>query len=60
MQRDDPHWRTSSYTGSETCVEVSDREPLVVLVRDTKARAYGSLVIKREAWRAFVRYAARR
>ncbi|MBO4259950.1 DUF397 domain-containing protein [Streptomyces griseorubiginosus] len=59
MHQEDLNWRTSSYTGSETCVEISDSDPPVVLVRDTKARELGSVTIRREAWVVFVRYAAR-
>lgn len=59
MHHAEVKWRTSSYTGSETCVEVSDGGPSVVMIRDTKARNLGILAIKRETWSVFVRYAAR-
>ncbi|MEU6379235.1 DUF397 domain-containing protein [Streptomyces sp. NPDC046909] len=41
MQTVDPNWRTSSYTGTENCIEVADNEPTMVMVRDTKARSRG-------------------
>ncbi|MEU6381804.1 DUF397 domain-containing protein [Streptomyces sp. NPDC046909] len=54
MQIVDPHWRTSSYTGTENCVEVADNEPNKVMVRDTKARSRGIMTVRTAAWAAFV------
>ncbi|MFF7736067.1 DUF397 domain-containing protein [Streptomyces sp. NPDC007984] len=52
-----PNWRTSSYTGTESCVEVAYNDPKHVIVRDTKARNRGTLAVQRTAWTAFVEYA---
>lgn len=57
MQRVAPNWRTSSYTGTENCVEVADSDPRHVMVRDTKARGRGILAVRRNSWVAFVGYA---
>ncbi|MEU0339594.1 DUF397 domain-containing protein [Streptomyces bobili] len=56
MQPVAPNWRTSSYTGTENCVEVADNDPQHVMVRDTKARNRGILAVQRHAWTAFVKY----
>ena len=47
-------WRTSSYTGNGggNCVEVADTTG-VVLVRDTKDRAGGTLAFASGAWESF-------
>ncbi|WP_329329082.1 DUF397 domain-containing protein [Streptomyces luteogriseus] len=39
MQPVTPHWRTSSYTETQNCVELADNDPNKVMVRDTKARS---------------------
>ncbi|MFF3146902.1 DUF397 domain-containing protein [Streptomyces sp. NPDC057927] len=57
MQPIAPNWHTSSYTGTETCVEVADNDPRHVMVRDTKARCRGILVVQRDTWTSFVEYA---
>ncbi|NEA65364.1 DUF397 domain-containing protein [Streptomyces sp. SID12488] len=57
MQPVTPNWRTSSYTGTENCVEVADNEPMTVMVRDTKARGRGALALQPAAWSAFVEFA---
>ncbi|WP_405534696.1 DUF397 domain-containing protein [Streptomyces sp. NBC_00075] len=57
MQPATPNWRTSSYTGTENCVEVADNDPTKVMVRDTKARDQGYLAVERDSWTAFVGYA---
>ncbi|WP_405526868.1 DUF397 domain-containing protein [Streptomyces canus] len=57
MQPKAPNWRTSSYTGTENCVEVADNDPQHVMVRDTKSHDRGLMVIQRTAWTAFVKYA---
>lgn len=54
MQPMAPNWRTSSYTGTETCVEVADNDPTKVMVRDTKARDRGYLAVQPDSWTAFV------
>ncbi|MFE5124992.1 MULTISPECIES: DUF397 domain-containing protein [Streptomyces] len=51
-----PNWRTSSYTRSDSCVEVADNDPKKVMVRDTKARDRGIMAVQRAAWTAFVEY----
>ncbi|MFE7652576.1 DUF397 domain-containing protein [Streptomyces bottropensis] len=57
MQPVAPNWRTSSYTGTENCVEVADNNAQHVMVRDTKARDRGILAVQRTTWTAFVGYA---
>lgn len=57
MQPMTPNWRTSSYTGTESCVEVADSDPKSVMVRDTKARSWGVLTVRRDSWTEFVEYA---
>lgn len=57
MQPVTPNWRTSSYTGTENCVEVADNDPKHVMVRDTKAPNRGVLAAQRTAWTAFVEHA---
>ncbi|WLQ36008.1 DUF397 domain-containing protein [Streptomyces castrisilvae] len=51
-----PNWRTSSYTQTETCVEVADNDPAAVLVRDTKDRDLGTLFVPPTAWASFVEF----
>ena len=55
-----PNWRTSSYTRSDSCVEVADNDPKKVMVRDTKARHRGTMAVRRVAWTAFVEYVKQR
>ncbi|GIJ35097.1 DUF397 domain-containing protein [Verrucosispora sp. WMMD703] len=52
-------WRKSSKSGNNggACVEVADNLPGVVLVRDTKDRAGGTLSFRPAAWRGFVELA---
>ncbi|SDJ74257.1 DUF397 domain-containing protein [Streptomyces indicus] len=50
---DAPNWRTSSYTGTENCVEVADNDPSVVRVRDSKRREGPTLDIAPASWQAF-------
>ena len=57
MQPEAPNWRTSSYTGTENCVEVADNDSKYVMVRDTKARDRGLMALQRNVWTAFVKYA---
>jgi hypothetical protein len=57
MQPVTPNWRTSTYTGTENCVEVADNEPAHVMIRDTKDRSCGTLAVQPTAWAAFVELA---
>lgn len=59
MQPEAPNWRTSSYTGTENCVEVADNDSKYVMVRDTKDRNRGILAVPRTAWTALVEHAKR-
>ncbi|WP_333739989.1 DUF397 domain-containing protein [Streptomyces sp. IBSBF 2806] len=54
-----PTWRTSTYTSQDSCVEVADNTPHVVMVRDTKDRDRASLSLTPVAWRAFIQHAKR-
>jgi hypothetical protein len=50
-------WRKSSYSGSaqaESCVEVADRFPGVIPVRDSKDPEGPALVFPAGSWAAFV------
>ncbi|SCL24293.1 protein of unknown function [Micromonospora rhizosphaerae] len=49
-------WRTSTRSSSNggNCVEVADNLPGVVLVRDSKDRAGGTLTFPPSAWRTFI------
>nr|WSZ98186.1 DUF397 domain-containing protein [Streptomyces sp. NBC_00857] len=51
-----PNWRTSSYTGTETCVEVADDDPKKVLVRDSKRRDRVIVGVDPAAWGEFVSF----
>ena len=57
MQPVTPNWRTSTYTGTENCVEVADNEPTKVMVRDTKERSRGTMAVQPITWVAFVGFA---
>ncbi|WSP81580.1 DUF397 domain-containing protein [Streptomyces sp. NBC_01235] len=52
----EPNWRTSSYTKSDSCVEVADNDTQRVMVRDTKDRERGVLGVRSASWTAFVTY----
>ncbi|WP_078620288.1 MULTISPECIES: DUF397 domain-containing protein [Streptomyces] len=54
-----PNWRTSSYTKSDSCVEVADNDPKSVMVRDTKRRAGGTLTFSPSCWEEFVNFSKR-
>ncbi|MFC8431885.1 DUF397 domain-containing protein [Streptomyces sp. NPDC057253] len=60
MQRVGPNWRTSSYTGTENCVEVADNTTTRVMVRDTKDRSRGLLAVEPKNWAAFVEFVKKR
>lgn len=51
-----PNWRTSSYTGTENCVEVADNDPTVVRVRDTKDREHALMALRPTSWAHFVEF----
>jgi hypothetical protein len=57
MQPVTPNWRTSTYTGTENCVEVADNDHEKVMVRDTKDRGRGAIAVQPVCWAAFVEYA---
>jgi hypothetical protein len=48
------NWRTSSYTRSDSCVEVADTDPSRVMVRDTKHREFGHLSFDPVSWSRFI------
>jgi hypothetical protein len=50
------NWHTSSYSGGNggQCVEVARNLPGVVVVRDSKARREGTLIVSRAAWAGFI------
>jgi Domain of unknown function (DUF397) len=54
-----PNWRTSSYTGTETCVEVADNVLGRVLVRDSKRRNWVIVGVVPAAWSEFVNFVRR-
>ncbi|MER5851006.1 DUF397 domain-containing protein [Streptomyces sp. NPDC002012] len=58
MSNQTPNWRTSSYTHSDTCVEVAD-DALQVKVRDTKWRDGGTMAVPPSSWTPFVEFAKR-
>jgi hypothetical protein len=49
-------WRKSTKSGNNggSCVEVADNLPGVVLVRDTKDRAGGTLHFSPSSWQSFL------
>jgi hypothetical protein len=53
-----PDWRTSSYTNSDSCVEVADNQAGVVWVRDTKDRGGRMITLSPVAWADFVSHAS--
>ncbi|NUK38366.1 DUF397 domain-containing protein [Streptomyces lunaelactis] len=53
---DKPNWRTSSYTGTENCVEVADNDSAVIQVRDSKAKGRGTMKLQPAAWAEFVEF----
>jgi hypothetical protein len=59
MQPVTPNWRTSSYTETQNCVELADNDPNKVMVRDTKARSWGTMAVQRDTWTIFVQHAKR-
>ncbi|MFC8847024.1 MULTISPECIES: DUF397 domain-containing protein [unclassified Micromonospora] len=61
MDMNDAQWRKSTKSGNNQgdCVEVADNLPGVVLVRDTKDRAGGTLSFSPASWRDFVELAKR-
>ncbi|MDI3402585.1 DUF397 domain-containing protein [Streptomyces cavernicola] len=51
-----PNWRTSSYTHTDSCVEVADNDPRRVRIRDTKTRTRGEVTVPPVAWQTFVEF----
>lgn len=49
-----PNWRTSTYTKSESCVEVADNDSQRVMVRDTKRREGAHLSLNPASWSRFI------
>jgi hypothetical protein len=48
-------WHKSSYSSQDgNCVEVARNLPGLVAVRDSKESDGATLVVSREAWRAFI------
>ncbi|MFE0420902.1 DUF397 domain-containing protein [Streptomyces sp. NPDC058953] len=51
---DTANWHKSSYTGTESCVEVADNDPGVIRVRDSK-RPHGPVImLTPQAWAGLV------
>ena len=50
-------WRTSSYTSTDSCIEVADNDPTVVRVRDTKNRERARMDLRPASWAHFVAFA---
>ncbi|MFG2227384.1 DUF397 domain-containing protein [Streptomyces sp. NPDC048644] len=53
---EEPNWHTSTYTRSESCIEVADNHPVKILVRDSKRRQGATLAFPRSAWEEFVTF----
>jgi hypothetical protein len=56
MQKTNPTWRKSSYSGADNanCLEVRDDTPGAVPVRDSKTPAGPVLNIPVNAWQTFI------
>ncbi|MCC5574434.1 DUF397 domain-containing protein [Microtetraspora sp. AC03309] len=54
MQREEPAWRTSSYSAEDNCVAVADLPEGCVGVRDSKNQDGPVLVFTPEEWDAFI------
>jgi hypothetical protein len=52
----EPNWRTSTYTSSDSCIEVADNDPTRVLIRDTKDREFGHFSVNPASWAGFVNF----
>ncbi|GAA1358007.1 DUF397 domain-containing protein [Streptomyces beijiangensis] len=52
----EPNWHTSSYTSTETCVEVADNDPKSIMIRDSKIRGGRHVSVSPAAWAAFVTF----
>jgi len=50
------NWRTSTYTKTDSCVEVADNDPASVMIRDTKERDFGTLCVSHTVWAEFVKF----
>ncbi|MEU1023365.1 DUF397 domain-containing protein [Streptomyces sp. NPDC005900] len=51
-----PNWHTSSYTKSDTCVEVADNDPTEIKVRDSKNKEGAVLAFPPTSWMSFVEF----
>ncbi|MEV3859107.1 DUF397 domain-containing protein [Streptomyces sp. NPDC050095] len=52
------NWHTSSYTGTENCVEVAENAPdLRIRIRDSKRPDAAVMDVSAESWAAFLGYA---
>ncbi|GAB3474534.1 hypothetical protein GCM10027440_04970 [Nocardiopsis coralliicola] len=57
MDRSQPHWKTSSYSGGQgECVEVgmSDLAPSTRMLRDSKNPHAGQIELTETEWTAFI------
>ncbi|MGW8887126.1 DUF397 domain-containing protein [Streptomyces sp. NPDC055749] len=53
------NWRTSSYTQTDTCVEIADNDPAEVMVRDSKRPNRAKVGFRPAAWTEFVSFVGR-
>ncbi|MYU25958.1 DUF397 domain-containing protein [Streptomyces sp. SID8352] len=51
----EPNWRTSTYTKSDSCVEVADNDSQRVMVRDTKRQEGARLSLNPASWSRFIK-----
>lgn len=54
-----PNWRTSTYTKSDSCIDLADHDPEKVMIRDSKARHRGFLGIRPDSWAGFIDFTKR-
>ncbi|MFF7477094.1 DUF397 domain-containing protein [Streptomyces sp. NPDC008092] len=52
----EPNWRTSTYTKSDSCVEVADNDRQRLVIRDTKDRGRGVVTVRPATWSCFVEF----
>ncbi|MEV6668841.1 DUF397 domain-containing protein [Streptomyces sp. NPDC051162] len=48
------NWRTSTYTKTDSCVEVADNDPGKIHIRDTKRRTAPEVSTSPRAWSVFI------
>ncbi|MEU3690475.1 DUF397 domain-containing protein [Streptomyces narbonensis] len=53
------NWHTSTYTKSDSCVEVADNDPTTIHVRDSKRRSGPEVTWSPNAWGAFIELVAK-